>query len=354
MQQPILEKNEATPSKGWFDTPELVLWDKWCDEESPDTFSFLSLAKDGGFSEVKDLYTSSRWLTAAMLIIFVLYNVYALVALDLSFINDPNAAAVALGTTLDRIDKFYILPDLASSVASLFGLTITCPMQAIGVLELLGLSFIMLQLISSSMIACMAKGFRKWYAIQQIFWDILPSLSVYSAMKLLYNIVPAVLTAKVTELIGARQEAKNEGKSTVMPSVNILTSLVWVVFCFIVGFDTFLMKLRVVSAAANKESADITSILAIVQFLIQVLGVVQLGPFTRQRLFTFIFGGEDAIMQDEETALMHTWNSLLAHRMYRELEFKEFIAVMASFSDADFQSLVLNENAEQKKAELGD
>lgn len=354
MQQPILEKKEAPPSKGFFHIPELVLWDKWCDEESPDTFSFLSLAKDGGFSEVKDLYIPSRWVTAAMLIIFVLYNVYALVVLDLSFINDPNAAAVALGTTLDQIDKFYVVPGLAAGVASLFGMTITSPMQAIGLLELLGLAFIMLQLIKSSLMACVTQGFRKWYAIQEIFWDILPSLSVYSAMKLLYNIVPAVLTAKVTALIGARQEAKDEGKSTLMPSVNLLTSLVGVVFCFIIGFDTFLMKLRVVSAAANKESADIASILAIVQFLIQVLGVVQLGPFTRQRLFTFIFGGEDAIMQDEETALMHTWNSLLTHRMYRELGFKEFIAVMASFDDSDFQSLVLNENAEQKKAELGD
>ena len=33
--------------------------------------------------------------------------------------------------------------------------------------------------------------------------------------------------------------------------------------------------------------------------------------------------------------------------MYRDLDFKGFIAVMLSFSDEDFQSLVLNENPEQ-------
>jgi len=121
------------------------------------------------------------------------------------------------------------------------------------------------------------------------------------------------------------------------------------VFGFIAGFDTFLLKLRIVAVKAN--SAD--GILPCIQFLVQVLGVVQLGPFVKKRLFMFIFGGEDGIMQDEEMDLMDTWNSLLARRMYRDLSFSQFLAVMLSFSDVDFQGLVLNENAEEKAKQLG-
>jgi hypothetical protein len=89
-------------------------------------------------------------------------------------------------------------------------------------------------------------------------------------------------------------------------------------------------------------------LLSTLQFLIQVIGVVQLGTFVRKRLFTFIFAGEDSVMQDEEEALMTVWNSLLARRVYVDLGLTKFIAVMASFSAEDFQKLVLNEDEENK------
>jgi len=122
-----------------------------------------------------------------------------------------------------------------------------------------------------------------------------------------------------------------------------------VVFAVIVGFDTFLMKLRVISAKADHYTMKITLMLAIVQFLIQVLGVVQLGPFVRKRLFVFIFGGEDGQLQDAEKVIMNVWLAMVCKRMYDDLEFHQFIATACSFSDEDFQSLVMNENAEQKK-----
>merc|ERR1712187_585056 len=124
--------------------------------------------------------------------------------------------------------------------------------------------------------------------------------------------------------------------------------LVLVVFGFFVGFDTFLLKLRVVAAKAEDPGGTAEIILPCFQFLVQVLGIVQLGPFVRKRLFRFVFGGEDGVMQDEEVELMETWNALLAKRIYRDLSFPQFVAVMLSFSDEDFQSLVMNENQDAK------
>jgi len=335
---------------------EFSLWDKWVDEESPDTFGFLELAKDGGFSEVKLLYTPMRWLTAAILVIFVIYNIFSVFVLDYAFMTHPSLAADQLGTTLDAIDsKFYFSRSVSEWLAPYFGFSEAPePVRMIGLLELLGMSFFLLNLLYCCGMAMHHKeGFRKWFAVQTIFWDILPTLSVYSAMRLLYQIVPLVFLSNMTQVIEECKEAK--GNKMVLHAIyRVFAWIFTLVFCFIIGFDTFLMKLRIVSAAANSTELNATVMLSTVQFLIQVMGVVQLGTFVRQRLFVFIFGGEDAILQDGEIILMETWNALLAKRIFRDLPFWHAIAVMSSFSDEDFQSLVMNENEAVKTAQLGD
>jgi len=202
-------------------------------------------------------------------------------------------------------------------------------------------------------------SFTRWYHVTQIFWETLPLLSSYSAMKLLNCIVPTVFISTLTEKINLINESVAEGKGKVLPILGLLVWFIAVIIQFIIGFDTFLLKLRVVSGKAEESGAGefltlvTTIILPVIQFLVQVLGVVQLGPFVRKRLFVFIFGGEDGIMQNEEVELMNTWNALLAKRIWREYTWYQFIAVMTSFSDEDFQSLVLNENKEVKEAEIG-
>merc|ERR1712167_396181 len=146
--------------------------------------------------------------------------------------------------------------------------------------------------------------------------------------------------------MGKKAQAQGRKKSMLWPALLTVQWIFNLIFGFIIGFGTFLMRLRIVSVKANHDVTDL--FLPCIQFLVQVLGVVQLGPFVRKRLFVFIFGGEDGMLQDDEIELMETWQALLARRMYTDLEYKQFIAVMLSFSDEDFQSLVLNENQEKK------
>lgn len=339
---------------------ELSMWEKWKDVESPNTFSFLELARDGGFSEVKELYSHSRWVSAAMLVLFVVYNIVSVIILDFGFITDPFGSAEKLGTHLEDIDKFYFSRTLTDSIASALGMKDNIsPVSVIGFLELLGLFFYpdvgIFDLCLCAYKVKQSDGFKRWFSVQKIFFDILPSMSVYSAMKLLYYVVPTVLISKTNERIYAVIEARHEKKGVAVPILRLFSFfIVNVWFGFIVGFDTFLMKLRVVSAAANSATLNSTVLLSTLQFLIQVIGVVQLGTFVRKRLFVFIFAGEDGIMQDEELELMETWNSLLARRIYREYPLHKFLAIMTSFSDEDFQKLVLNEDIEKKRAEIGE
>eukprot|EP00415_Alexandrium_ostenfeldii_P004821 UN4821 len=70
----------------------------------------------------------------------------------------------------------------------------------------------------------------------------------------------------------------------------------------------------------------------------------------RQRLFTFIFGGEDSILQPHEKTLKAVWEAMLARAICTQHSFCRALAIMLSFSDVDFQKLVLNERSDLAEA----
>ena len=81
-----------------------------------------------------------------------------------------------------------------------------------------------------------------------------------------------------------------------------LTSL----FLFLCGSAAFTLKL--VTAAAGLMSPDVgvwSSVLQILQFLNQVLGIMQIQFLLRWRLFRFVFGGQDVDVSIEEKLVEH-------------------------------------------------
>jgi len=342
-------------------TPNQALWDKWVNEEYPRAFGHLALARDGGFSEVKALYVHSRWISSVILIFFIVYNVYYVADLDYSFIADREATKDALESDLERINGegvFYLSRHLIHWAFEKLELSegqIPDSLTILGFLELVGLVLYLLSTVWYLVTICVNKGFKKWFSVQAIYWDIMPALSMYSAMKLLNVIVPSIFCAKLFEKINDLQHAKSKLKWF----AGLLFWLLTVVVSFVIGFDTFLLKLRVVSIYA-RQNGDLgliklvtNIVLPVLQFLLQCLGVVQLGAFVQKRLYVFIFGGEDGILQPKEVEIMETWMALLVRRICRETTCLQFFAVMTSFSDEDFQSLVLNENLEKKRASIG-
>merc|ERR1712190_648110 len=75
----------------------------------------------------------------------------------------------------------------------------------------------------------------------------------------------------------------------------------------------------------------------------QILGIVQLGIYVRSRLFLFIFGGEDGVLQPYEKALKSVWNAMLMRKIWQENSIPRFCAILLSFDDMDFQRLALND-----------
>jgi hypothetical protein len=218
--------------------------------------------------------------------------------------------------------------------------------SVIGCFELLGLAYYIGKVLLATTYAFCTRGFNRWFHIQHLFWDMLPMLSCYSAMKLLGRVVPAIVFEELKEQKVRLADA--EGVDKMIAYLGVVTWVLGMASSFIVGFDTLLMKLRILSVTVHLPYFTLSVLPACIQFMVQVLGIVQLGPFVRKRLFLFIFGGEDAILQDEEIELMEVWSSLLCRHMYYEAPFHHFVILMLSWSDEDFQRLVINEDEKEK------
>jgi hypothetical protein len=270
----------------------LFLWNKYEGEEAPNTFSFLQLAKDGGFSEVKELYNHARWISAFILLFFVAYNVPSVAYQDYQFLTDLDGAVATLSNDTSvkaqLEDKFYFSRGMTDKMCEHFGRDKVSPLKVISGLELIFLCYYVLNMIFNCIAIYFGSGYRKWFAVQDIFFQIFPILSVYSAMRLLYCIVPLVLISDIFAYIAWSKEVREEKSKTLFVVILFwIAYVVQIIFSVIVGFDTFLMKLRIIAVVVKAKDLNGNIALKLVQFFSQVIGIVSMGRFVMRRLFVF-------------------------------------------------------------------
>merc|ERR1712070_654141 len=121
--------------------------------------------------------------------------------------------------------------------------------------------------------------------------------------------------------------------------------------CFIIGFDAFLLKFREAVVFADIPLAtgvQSSSFLGILAFLNQMLGILDVNKFAIDRMFLYVFGGEDCAMSHHEALKVQVWHGMLAREMWR-CESKKagpavlrFAALMMSYTHFDFQKLTLD------------
>uniref|UniRef100_A0A7S1LNE2 Uncharacterized protein n=1 Tax=Alexandrium catenella TaxID=2925 RepID=A0A7S1LNE2_ALECA len=309
---------------------EVEVWNKFEGQEKPNFFEEIIIAKDGGFSEVGELWYNARWATALITLVFLVSNLYYTFYVDLLVIERPvpNASeakptciiAFVLDYVLDELGllgKFGI-PERIGGDKIVAGIELTLTMGRI------------LLTLWHSLRAMFGKTERvRWFSAEAVWWSLIPDLYTYSAMRLLHYVSPQVLVADFSIV------SKSE---TAWKSVFVFHRLA----CFVIGFDAFLLKCR---ECREFLAGDLTlgDLGALLIFLKQVLGIVQLGMFVRDRLFIFIFAGEDGIMQMGEASKKKVWNAMLVREIFRTFSLDKAMVVLLSFDDSDFQKLVLND-----------
>lgn len=309
------------------------LWERYA--ANTNFFGQVELAKDGGLSEADELIGFGRYFSSVMVILFVVLNIYFLISNSLRFLlpGESSQEDILLFTTR------YIFPN-----------TDVKGVQIIASVELLLVLYVLVRFsIQTWNILRPSNEMVQWYAVQELFWNVIPQASTISTLKFLNFVTPAVVLPDFLNLLG------NLSGNTLVKLGRVFAFLGLRMLLALAGFDAVLFKMQTVRETAliyqstEDWSEATTLLLTLFAFLNQLLGIVQLGWFVRKRIFAFIFAGEDGFMTEQEDALKETWESMLARRIWKDLPWYQALAAYLSYSDIDFQKLAL-ETVEKKPA----
>lgn len=342
---------------------EEAAWAKF-DEKHPDFFQVLDFAKDGGFSEVHELWDSTRYLRAALALMMLLANVGTILINDGGYLvhathlaDEQQEDTLGIHPVDDNVRAIqndymisgFLVDEGFVALATLTGCDgrIHSPRIAlICAIELLLLALLVAKAVTLFVYSFIADLERaRWTNACKFWWEVLPELTSFSAMRLLHCATPSVVLADVFSFAAyAGPRAELDGYATGFR--------LWLVFtlkklmCLVIGIDAFLFKVRVAYSDIHKDELGPWSFLSLTMFIVQILGIVQLSMFVRDRIFLFIFGGEDSIMQPAERALKSIWQAMVVRKVCQLFEWHKATAILITFDEDDFQKLVLNENGD--------
>mmetsp|Transcript_74472 Transcript_74472/g.147467 ORF Transcript_74472/g.147467 Transcript_74472/m.147467 type:complete len:400 (+) Transcript_74472:47-1246(+) len=328
-------------------------------------FKYLEIAKDGGLTDItgskdKDdhLWYPTRYISALLATIFLLGNTAYVIYVDVDILRGTRAVFgvddfLLTGFLIEHIE--YVLDAVISRVSSREINLAGSPAKLIAIVELIilaGLWFrvckALLQMLLGHWVPdCCPCGVRfqrlKWFAVQHLFFDLIPTIGVYSSLLMLFPAAPKVFAQDLFTCIFYRH------------SNTYKRDLLWLVFsrllCFVVGFDSFLVKFRegasrfiISTSDSDKTELQLANFVGAALLLNQILGVVQLSWMVRERLFRFVFAGEDGVMSSMELVKRDTWNALIARKLFESYgNCVDKFTMLLTFSDDDFQRLTLHE-----------
>jgi hypothetical protein len=206
----------------------------------------------------------------------------------------------------------------------------------------------LVQMLSGSCGGCFPRLDRlRWYAAQHLFFNLIPTIGVYSSLLMLFPAAPKVFIQDLFTHLFYRES-------------NNYRDIIWLVIsraiCFIIGFDSFLVKFReganlfiISTPESDKTQFEFAHFIGAALLLNQILGVVQLNWMIKERLFRFVFAGEDGIMSSGEGVKKDTWNAQIAERLFTMYQNPiDKVTMLLTFSDDDFQRLTLHERRGRK------
>jgi len=335
------------------------VWAQYQNETNPVFFcrEKIVIAEDGGLAEVPSLFHWSRFLGAGIMVACVVMNLYVLLV--------PNIAVLAR----DDVEWFFEGGDDPSY--SQLGVTgLTCYFHPEGKLMEPGVELAFLELAMLALLIAQAAYMaatvvvwkfhpsHAWYSIARFFWDFVPEVSTLSAMKMLYFVAPSIVAPDLTRIgrLSFDKEFRDmKFKDYGWLLLNLLIFAVTRGVAGVVGFETFMVKFLKIARAMEKESTFAALLLAL-SFINQLLGIVQVRKISRDRLFLYLFGGEDCFVNAYEEKVAHTWMARLARRMWEVAHEKDrytfpklwFLAIALAYGDNDFQKLTLNGSMDRR------
>jgi len=328
-------------------------------------FKYLEIAKDGGLSEITgskgeddNLWSCTRYISAFMAILFLFANTAYVIYVDLGILFGNRSLFGVNDYLLSNMVIKYIniaLNTVSHMVSAGEREFFDNPAKLIASVELLILLGLWMRVfwavgqmisgcLSVSCCSCVERWHRlRWYAAQNLFFNLVPMIGVYSSLLMLFPAAPKVFIQDLFTYLFYRD------------SKTYFRDVAWLIisraFCFVIGFDSFLVKFReganqfiISTPESDKTHFELAYFVGAAMLLNQILGVVQLGWMIKERLFRFVFAGEDGIMSSSELVKRDTWNAQIAETLFTAYRNPiDKLTMLLTFSDDDFQRLTLHE-----------
>lgn len=363
-------KNDEIPQTSDQD----AIWAFFNDPNNPrtDFFGSIKIDRQSGFDELPDMWSNGRYLFGAVALVTFFSNMFSVISFNLDLLSLRDSGRI------DCLpDNIFLLTGWIAGYFFNYGTT----SGAILIVATLELTLLMglyawgtWQLVSMFTTTI---PWLRWHRVSNFFFNVYPMLSTLSMIRILNYVTPQVI---VPDLLAAIKNTFSTKTGT--------CDLAWFFasrfFCLIAGFDAFLYKFQVLAnkfeiiqdpsrrksviidgvselcpSEANFLFSEEQSIVVVqaITFVFQMLGVVQLGWFTKNRIFVFIFAGEDGQMSQKELAIKKTFDAMVAYRIFQIHGLPKALFFWWSFSDADFQKMVLDskddDSSEQYAASKG-
>lgn len=329
---------------------------------TPNFLARIEIDKDGGLDRFdKAIWDPMKYLWAVMALASAVFNVYYLLSTDWSICtgfvthvvpqlaelrqgSDFNWAAVGdVGSTEEKNSIFKLIEnqDVRAAVLTIGTLVAVC--------EVLGLFIHLVNIFADVQAICCLGGERDYEActaLYDLFRVRLPRLTVYSALKAAVNIHPSLVYTIATEWFA--HYGGDLWKNLAVLLLFLLSRLALVTV--VVG--AFSVKVVAVALQVmHPEFSMTTRILSVVALLNQCIGVILLDGELQDRIFLFVFGGEDAEFQDSERALKAVYLAKLARTVREEYwkkgEYLKAIAILSTLDHYDLQKLLIQRSPEE-------
>lgn len=341
----------ARPRKT-YDEHLVEYWHEFSSQTHPNVFEHggVCIATDGGVSDLHALMYPMQYFYAFMVVAFAGANVYMITHANLLNIFKEQAGAEERQFLLSKCIARKVLKNFPELVTCLEGSLD----RSLFFAELLFLYILLVRMIWLAAASLLAQRLYKpdradimrWRHCSTLLAKTIPWLSSFSAMRLLYWVTPSVIGTQAYNICYLANQVVKFGDSWrhhVIAAFMVIRYILFLLFVLVVGFDAFLIKFRQATLYVDNREITFAKVLGALIFLFQIMGVVNLNWFVRDRLCQFVFGGEDGNVDLDELARIEVWNAVLAKRIFNHFGFFQAVVVLLGFDDYDFQMLVLDD-----------
>jgi len=367
-----------------FTTEDLsrVVYDKFKDVEMPAFLDCISLEADGGIGRVKNILTPEKYCWFFMLVLSVAFNIGYLVSMDWTIfdtyitdvigkwdVNNIPGRIESGGGVKSREKIQEALFDDPSFKASIFGMisdnrTRLLIVHASILVAIWEVTWIFSKVVYAGIILkviCFDPSeYRRFHYLSFLFQKLLPHAATFSAVKLMAKVHPSLIYSEYKAWLveppfyslcpWLNLRATKSG-TVVLAVLFVLVH----VFCLVAALSAFAVKMLAVSfKMVNSSYSLLYRMGSILALLNQVMGCVIIETLLQDRLFLFVFGGQDSCYEDDELAYKNVYETRLVKKILDEFwntrQYFSAIVLLATFDHYDLQRLLISENAEMQTA----